>query len=71
MIILSFTGCSESAQSIFANSKVPNNLRLLSETKIDNDDIMYKYQDEGIGVIYVCKNLKTNTVSIATINTNG
>jgi hypothetical protein len=47
-------------------SKVPDNLKLISQTKVDEDDILYVYLDQSYHTeIYICKNIKTNTISIS------
>jgi len=75
MVISSFSGCKNAAQdtkttgttSAGSASKVPDNLKLISETKVDEDDILYVYIDQTYHTeVYVCKNTKTNTVSIST-----
>lgn len=48
-------------------SKVPDNLKLISQTKVDEDNILYVYLDQSYYTeIYLCKNTKTNTISIST-----
>ena len=72
---LNFTGCKNTAKTeaagkaadAGAQSKVPDNLKLVSLTKISADDILYVYVDQVYHTeVYVCKNLKSNTVSIST-----
>ena len=75
VIISSFSGCKNTTQptngtstaKTVSTSKVPDNLKLISETKVDEDDILYVYIDQAYHTeVYVCKNTKTNTVSIST-----
>lgn len=75
MMISNFFGCKNAAQdtsttsstSTVSANKVPDNLKLISQTKIDEDDILYVYIDQTYHTeVYVCKNTKTNTVSIST-----
>ena len=68
-----FAGCKNTAKTAskaadaVVQSKVPDNLKLVSATKVDADDMLYVYYDQTYHTeIYVCKNLKTNSVSIAT-----
>lgn len=72
-MILNFSGCKSTAKTAgkaaeaTVQSKVPDNLKLVSATKVDADDMLYVYYDQTYHTeIYVCKNLKTNSVSIAT-----
>ena len=75
MVLLSFSGCKNSAPQSTAGkagdtstqSKVPDNLKLVSLTKIDADDVLYVYVDQVYHTeVYICKNIKSNTVSIST-----
>ncbi|MBE6829298.1 MAG: hypothetical protein E7519_03720 [Ruminococcaceae bacterium] len=75
VMTLNFTGCKNTAKTeaagktadAGAQSKVPDNLKLVSLTKISADDILYVYVDQVYHTeVYVCKNLKSNTVSIST-----
>ena len=72
MSMLSFTGCENitaqiTANEILSQSKVSDNLRLVSVTKMDDNDVIYGYIDTSYQTeVYVCKNLKTNMVSIST-----
>lgn len=72
-MIFFFGGCKSTektpgkAADAAVQSKVPDNLKLVSATKVDADDMLYVYYDQTYHTeIYVCKNLKTNSVSIAT-----
>ncbi|MBW7573606.1 hypothetical protein [Caproiciproducens faecalis] len=75
MLLLNFFGCKNSVPQNTASkavdagnqSKVPDNLKLVSLTKIDADDILYVYVDQAYHTeVYICKNIKSNTVSIST-----
>jgi hypothetical protein len=75
MVFTNFIGCKSSAKTSNTSgkvaagdaSKIPDNLKLISQTKVDEDDILYVYFDQTYHTeIYVYKNLKTNFVSIAT-----
>jgi len=68
-----FSGCKSTvktagkAADAVVQSKVPDNLKLVSATKVDADDMLYVYYDQTYHTeIYVCKNSKSNTVSIST-----
>lgn len=67
--MFAYTGCknnsANTADTIIAELKLRDNLKLMTATKVDDDDIIYVFEGYGTQV-FVCKNLKTNTVSIST-----